>query len=903
MAVDISTELAAILAAIYGEEVRGSIHDALLKMNNNLNTAIGSQLLTIDDTLTATDPHAAADSKKVGDVIQTISGLVAFNYNPASSYAVGDYCSYGYSPTTVGHIYRCTTAINGGEAWNPDHWVSIDFSNRIGEIIKYLFNKIATIYDPTHAYAVGDFCTYGNNKSDPGRIYRCNTAIGSGGEAWNASHWTLVDLADVVADVEDEISDLKGELKAITGNQAIPYTLIGNYYRNANVGQVVSFYEPEGGSPNFDGAYLQCSPGDVFTINGKGGNNGRLWSFLNANKEVTRRETDTTNIITNKLITAEEGEVWLVINNRKADFPDAVSYYGKMLVNSVNELETAVDTNTETIANHTTNLAGLNDFSLMYRAQIAANDDMNTYTQNGIYLISMTSSDYATLTNAPSRELLPIVTGLWLEVRHNSSRADRGIIIQRITGAYNTFNTPNACVSRYGNYDGSTIVWYDWTVECYSAVGVDQKIAFINDTIQGLHDDIEAVDTDVKNIATAHINLYNYAEFEDGYVYKASGGKVAIEGCSIASPIPIKANITYYIRNTRCYFSWFMYDDGTHEKIGSSDSVRGGAFTPTKSGHANLTINTDDKQTCVFTEDQTLYNSGRTDIYYSPNKLELNESGTEVQHVFRVGETREYTLLLEGIIAAEEYKNSIVYVDPGTYDMTQEFKDKYGNDYFSSTATDFTTKSNFRGCPLTNGVHVIGYGGVTVTGGLLSTDNPDAISWWSIFNGGDDAYGDNGYGFTIENITIKSVSQHIRYLVHDEYGGTDYDYINKYINIHFVVFPGYVKRCIGGGLGKHGYILIDNCTVDAPAYDATIRGINYHNDAGVGALNEIYIKNCYIPNGTVGITWYGQTPATEKSMLYVNNCYLQAEPVKKEETASAPYENVDIVSWCNTIVP
>lgn len=214
MSVDISTELAAILAAIYGEEVRGSIHDALLKMNNNLNTAIGNQLLTIDDTLTATDPHAAADSKKVGDVIQTISGLVAFNYNPASSYAVGDYCSYGYSPTTVGHIYRCTTAINGGEAWNPDHWVSIDFSNRIGEIIQYLFNKIATIYDPTKAYSVGDFCTYGNNKSDPGRIYRCNTAIGSGGETWNASHWTLVNLADEINRAEDELSAFDVTLNA-----------------------------------------------------------------------------------------------------------------------------------------------------------------------------------------------------------------------------------------------------------------------------------------------------------------------------------------------------------------------------------------------------------------------------------------------------------------------------------------------------------------------------------------------------------------------------------------------------------------------------------------------------------------------------------------------------------------
>lgn len=751
-----------------------------------------------------------------------------------------------------------------------------------------LMAGIAPTFGTSTAYPAGAYVYYN------GTLYRFTTAHAAGS-------WTGTDVVQVA--LGNDVADLKSAVKGITGNQAIPYTLIGNYYRNSTVGQVVDFDVPAGGSPNFDGAYLQCSPGDVFTVNGKGGFNGKLWAFLNANKEVTRRETDTTSIITNKIITAEEGEVWLVINNRKADFPDAVSYYGKVLVNRVGELETAVAANTTAIANHTTNLANLNDFSLMYRSQVAANDDLNAYTQNGIYLINMTSSDYATLTNAPSRELLPIVTGLWLEVRHNSSRADRGMIIQRITGAYNTFNAPNACVARYGNYDGSTIVWYDWTVEYYSAVGVDQKITSVNGAMQGLHDDIEAVDTDVKNIATPHINLYDSVEFDDGYVYTAQGGKTAVEGCSIASAIPVKANTTYYIRNTRCYFSWFMYDDDTHEKIGTSDSVRGGAFTPTKNGHANLTINTDDKQICVFTADQTLYNSGRADTYYSPNKLELNESGTEVQHVFRVGATREYTSLLEGIIAAEEYKNSIVYVDPGTYDMTQEFKDKYGNDYFSSTATDFTTKSNFRGCPLINGVHVIGYGGVTVTGGLLSTDNPDAISWWSIFNGGDDAHGDNGYGFTIENITIKSISQHIRYLVHDEYGGTDYDYINKYINIHFVVFPGYVKRCIGGGLGKHAYILIDNCTIDAPAYDETIRGINYHNDAGAGALNEIYIKNCYIPNGTVGITWYGQTIESEKSIMYVNNCYLQAEPVKKAETASAPYENVDIVSWCNTIAP
>lgn len=41
---DISTELANIMSAIYGEEVRGSIHDAIEKMNTQLNSAASSTL-------------------------------------------------------------------------------------------------------------------------------------------------------------------------------------------------------------------------------------------------------------------------------------------------------------------------------------------------------------------------------------------------------------------------------------------------------------------------------------------------------------------------------------------------------------------------------------------------------------------------------------------------------------------------------------------------------------------------------------------------------------------------------------------------------------------------------------------------------------------------------------------
>lgn len=50
--------------------------------------------------------------------------------------------------------------------------------------------SIASVYDSTSAYAVGDFCI----KS--GLLYVCNTAVPSGGESWNPSHWTQTSIAN-----------------------------------------------------------------------------------------------------------------------------------------------------------------------------------------------------------------------------------------------------------------------------------------------------------------------------------------------------------------------------------------------------------------------------------------------------------------------------------------------------------------------------------------------------------------------------------------------------------------------------------------------------------------------------------------------------------------------------------
>ena len=52
---------------------------------------------------------------------------------------------------------------------------------------------VAQEYDATSAYIVGDYCIHS------GLLYKCNTAIATGGEAWTVAHWTQVSVASDMA--------------------------------------------------------------------------------------------------------------------------------------------------------------------------------------------------------------------------------------------------------------------------------------------------------------------------------------------------------------------------------------------------------------------------------------------------------------------------------------------------------------------------------------------------------------------------------------------------------------------------------------------------------------------------------------------------------------------------------
>ena len=66
---------------------------------------------------------------------------------------------------------------------------------------------LASEYNSTSSYNVGDYCMR------TGMFYKCNTAIPSGGEVWNAAHWAETSVAESLKNNNNDIISLQTEVE------------------------------------------------------------------------------------------------------------------------------------------------------------------------------------------------------------------------------------------------------------------------------------------------------------------------------------------------------------------------------------------------------------------------------------------------------------------------------------------------------------------------------------------------------------------------------------------------------------------------------------------------------------------------------------------------------------------
>lgn len=248
--------------------------------------------------------------------------------------------------------------------------------------------------------------------------------------------------------------------------------------------------------------------------------------------------------------------------------------------------------------------------------------------------------------------------------------------------------------------------------------------------------------------------------------------------------------------------------------------------------------------------------------------------------VFKCGSGEEYTKLKDVIEEAVKYKNSYVYVKPETFDLATEFGQEYLDNY---DGREF-------GIHLYNDIHLIFDSGAKVIFDYKG-NNAKVHEFFAPFNAKYD-----GGGFELVNAWVESTN--CRYSVHDEHAGDDVPYRNIYRHCVFIHDSSQTSwgahQAIGGGLGKHGDIVVEDCYGKSVG---TSQIFSWHNAVKTESCkSNIVVKGCYL-EGYMDFCLQGTY--TDVTNIFVSNCSLTKKPLVVGDSNSVV--NMKIYEWNNEI--
>lgn len=88
----------------------------------------------------------------------------------------------------------------------------VDLTADIKELTDATYSAQGTIaseYSSSSAYVEDDYCFH------EGLLYQCITAIAEGGESWDSSHWTEVNVGDELNELQSELTTLDSTVSGI----------------------------------------------------------------------------------------------------------------------------------------------------------------------------------------------------------------------------------------------------------------------------------------------------------------------------------------------------------------------------------------------------------------------------------------------------------------------------------------------------------------------------------------------------------------------------------------------------------------------------------------------------------------------------------------------------------------
>lgn len=369
-------------------------------------------------------------------------------------------------------------------------------------------------------------------------------------------------------------------------------------------------------------------------------------------------------------------------------------------------------------------------------------------------------------------------------------------------------------------------------------------------------------------------NVYNYQDVLTNKYWSPYGTLWDTVGANaLATPIILEPNTNYYFTESLPYTVHSYLATMADEMTGLSDYMSGdGTHFTTDATHVKLyltiMLNPDETQMIVKNFLPTKVIHYNEDIYIAPDL----RSG----RVIHCGATRTYPKLIDAVAAANEYPDTVVLVDAGTYDLVNE----YGQAYLDATTTE-------KGMYLKNGTHLIFSLKSKVTFNYIGA-NAFIHTQFSPFN--------SSYtGFTIENMTLEC--SNCRYAIHDDRGYSldayEIKYINCDISLDNSANPDWPNpQCIGGGFGTDGRITIENCIFS--------NYVTYHNNnsgTDTTARSFLTIKDSYFKTGGIQIIGYGAS--TVKSNVIITNNSFTVAVLYDNSNA----DNINVYSWNNEIRP
>lgn len=448
--------------------------------------------------------------------------------------------------------------------------------------------------------------------------------------------------------------------------------------------------------------------------------------------------------------------------------------------------------------------------------------------------------------------------------------------------------------------DGTAIAPSDFDANVTIATLLDVRMDDLSESVDVLSDDLASVKSIVTgDVGTQYIDPNKYVE---NTRYATDSTNVMTASGYFTQSVTGLPSGTYYFRNIYTDFTHIV-NKTTGVRVSLASLVGGGRVT----GSVAIEYDYDLYVTANYTFDTAYYGKvlwssvpyayiGNNRIVGSIGIRRNSEQFSEViQPVFYVRKdgSGDFTTVKSAIETAVQFKNAIVDIGAGTFDLIEEF----GADYFANLGA-----VGGSGLQLYNDIIVRGTSNTLITCHYTGS-NDNVKVYFSPFNltkgNTDKSLG----GFTLQNIHIEC--SNVRYAVHDESNASDIPYKNQYLNCRFKIdnrnnSAWSSRQCIGGGLGSASEIIIRDCIFESLSNEgASGTGIVSYHNGGTGR-SDIVIKDCYFKGkDTVKASWHGSS--TKVSTMSVSGCSMGLAPYNQAETSGDTVENMELITWNNEI--